>query len=236
MGNNLQRRQRLARSTFVEQGKVAFRGPLNQWFQIKQLSSSKTVYDAEADDFVEVYETVPDKLSISILAEWFGYCLTQQTKYQKILGLVGEKRSGKGTIARVLRAMVGKNNVASPTLSSLTNEHGLQSLYNKTVAIIGDASISGSSSDSCRAVERLKSISGEDAQQINPKNKAYVEVEKLRARFTIMSNELQKLTDPTGALANRFIYLVTTQSFYGREDVNLDTKLMKELPGVVNWA
>ena len=101
---------------------------------------------------------------------------------------------------------------------------------------VGDASISSSSSDSCRAVERLKSISGEDAQQINPKNKDYVEVEKLRARFTIMSNELQKLTDPTGALANRFIYLVTTQSFYGREDVNLDSKLMKELPGVFNWA
>ncbi|MCD6175083.1 MAG: hypothetical protein J7K65_04855 [Planctomycetes bacterium] len=38
------------------------------------------------------------------------------------------------------------------------------------------------------------------------------------------------------AFDNRFIYLVTTQSFYGREDANLNTKLMKELPGVFNWA
>ena len=75
-------------------------------------------------------------------------------------------------------------------------------------------------------MERLKSISGEDPQQINPKGKAYIEVEKLRTRFVIMSNELQKLTDPTGALANRFIYLLTTQSFYGSEDVNLEAKLL----------
>jgi P4 family phage/plasmid primase-like protien len=209
---------------------------LDQWFQVDQLSSKETKYDEVADDFIEVYEKVPDELSISILSEWFGYCLTQQTRYQKILGLVGQKRSGKGTIGRVLRALIGRTNAASPTLSSLTNEHGLQSLHNKTLAVVADASISGSNSDTCRAVERLKSISGEDAQQINPKGKAYIEVDKLRTRFVIMSNELQKLTDPTGALANRFIYLVTTQSFYGREDVNLEAKLMAELPGIFNWA
>ncbi|MHC5184550.1 MAG: phage/plasmid primase, P4 family, partial [Planctomycetota bacterium] len=209
---------------------------LNEWFQIKRLSSSETVWSEEHADFVEVYEKAPDELSISILAEWFGYCLTQQTRYQKILGLVGPKRSGKGTIGRVLRALIGRRNVTSPTLSGMTNEHGLQALHHKTLAIIPDASISGSNADSCRAVERLKSISGEDAQQINPKGKAYIEVEKLRTRFVIMSNELQKLTDPTGALANRFVYLVMTQSFYGAEDVNLEAKLMGELPGIFNWA
>ncbi|MHC4553871.1 MAG: hypothetical protein ACYSUS_01020 [Planctomycetota bacterium] len=61
-------------------------------------------------------------------------------------------------------------------------------------------------------------------------------MEKLRTRFVIMSNELQKLTDPTGALANRFVYLMMTQSFYGAEDVNLEAKLMGELPGIFNWA
>lgn len=173
---------------------------------------------------------------IETLREFIGLLMTPVTLYQKILGIVGPKRSGKGTIGRVIRALAGKENVASPTLTSLTNEHGLQGLYQKTVALIGDASINSNQGDTARAVERLKSISGEDPQQINPKGKAYIEVDRLRVRFVIMANELQKLSDPTGALAGRFIYLLTTQSFYGREDVHLEKRLMAELPGIFNWA
>jgi len=209
---------------------------LGQIFQTKRLSSDKTEWTAEADDFVEVYENVPDELSISTLQEYVGLLLTPITKYQKILGIVGPKRSGKGTIGRIIRALVGKDNVASPTLIGLTNEHGLQGLYHKTVALVSDASISGGNADTLRAVERLKSITGEDSQQINPKCKAHFEVDRLRVRFVIMSNELQKLTDPTGAMASRFIYLITTQSFFGKEDVNLEGKLLAEIPGIFNWA
>jgi P4 family phage/plasmid primase-like protien len=209
---------------------------LGQIFQKKQLSSVKTEWNSTADDFTEVYEAVADELSISILQEYMGLLLTPITRFQKILGIVGPRRSGKGTIGRIIRALVGKDNVASPTLASLTNEHGLQSLHHKTVALVGDASISGSGSDTFRAVERLKSISGEDSQQINPKGRAYIEVDRLKVRFVIMSNELQKLADPTGALAGRFIYLLTTQSFFGKEDVHLEAKLMAELSGIFNWA
>ena len=37
----------------------------------------------------------------------FGYCLTGDTAQQKIFMIVGPRRSGKGTIARILRALVG---------------------------------------------------------------------------------------------------------------------------------
>jgi putative DNA primase/helicase len=209
---------------------------LGQIFQTKRLSSEKTEWDSEAGDFVEVSETIPDELSISILQEFMGLLLTQITRFQKILGIVGPKRSGKGTIGRIIRALVGKDNIGSPTLTGMTNEHGLQGLYHKTVALISDASISGGNADTVRAVERLKSISGEDSQQINPKCKAHIEVDRMKVRFVIMSNELQKLTDPTGALAGRFIYLITTQSFFGKEDVRLEEKLLAEIPGIFNWA
>lgn len=209
---------------------------LGQIFQTKRLSSEKTEWNSEAGDFVEVSETIPDELSISILQEFLGLLLTQITRFQKILGIVGPKRSGKGTIGRIIRALVGKDNIGSPTLTGMTNEHGLQGLYHKTVALISDASISGGNADTVRAVERLKSISGEDSQQINPKCKAHIEVDRMKVRFVIMSNELQKLTDPTGALAGRFIYLITTQSFFGKEDVRLEEKLLAEIPGIFNWA
>jgi hypothetical protein len=59
-----------------------------------------------------------DQESINTLQEWFGYCLTADTRQQKIMTLIGPKRAGKDTIARILRAMVGAENVAGPTLSS----------------------------------------------------------------------------------------------------------------------
>jgi putative DNA primase/helicase len=198
--------------------------------------SKKTEYDNELGDFVEQYEHVPDALAIEILGEWFGYLLSGQTHLQKIFGLIGERRSGKSTIGRVLRALNGTANTASPTLSSLATEFGLQGLMNKTIAVIGDANAAGRSGDAARAVERLKSISGEDGQQINRKNKSYIEVEKLPVRFVLIANKMQDLRDSTGALASRFNILVTTQTFLGREDHRLGDRLLTELPGIFNWA
>ncbi len=58
-----------------------------------------------------------DQESIDLLQEWFGYILSGATDQHKILLLVGPPRSGKGTIARVLTALVGKENTAGPTLA-----------------------------------------------------------------------------------------------------------------------
>jgi putative DNA primase/helicase len=208
---------------------------LESVFTKRQLSK-KTEWDNEAKEFVEKYEHAPDDLAIEILGEWFGYLLTQDTHLQKIFALIGDRRSGKSTIGKVLRALNGPVNTASPTLTSLATEFGLQGMMNKTVAIIGDANTAGRSGQTASAVERLKSISGEDGQQINRKNKDYVEVSKLPVRFVLIANKMQDLRDSTGALASRFCFLVTTQTFLGREDHHLESKLLTELPGIFNWA
>ena len=113
---------------------------------------------------------------------------------------------------------------------------GLQPLLNKTMAIVADANISGRASDINRAVERLKSISGEDSQQVNRKNKTHLEVGKLGVRFLIIANEMQDMRDSSGALASRFNFLVTTESFLGREDMRLGERLLEEVPGIFVWA
>src|SRR5215472_14612033 len=43
-------------------------------------------------------------------------------------------------------------------------------------------------------------------------------------------------TDTSGALVGRLIVLVLVQSFFGREDPVLTTRLLTELPGILNWA
>jgi len=72
-----------------------------------------------------------DQESIDTLRELFGLLLTADTSHQKAFLIAGPKRSGKGTIARVLTALIGKENVAGPTLSSLSQNFGLAPLIGK---------------------------------------------------------------------------------------------------------
>lgn len=175
-----------------------------------------------------------DPQSIACLQEWMGYLLTPDTSQGKILMMIGPKRSGKGTIARVVQGLVGTANVAAPTLSSLEQPFGLQPLIGKLIAIIGDARLSGRS-DSQVIVERLLSISGQDTQTINRKNRSSW-IGTLPTRFVIISNELPRLADASGALPSRMVLLRLTRSFYGKEDKELTDKLMSERSAILMWA
>jgi P4 family phage/plasmid primase-like protien len=175
-----------------------------------------------------------DKEQIDTLQEIIGYLLTPDTKQQKIFLILGPKRSGKGTIARVVEGLLGATNIASPTLNSLTTEFGLQPLIGKLLALVSDVRISAQMNKQA-AIERLLMISGEDSVTVNRKNRDQW-TGHLLSRFLIMSNELPSLPDAAGALTGRFLLLETQRSFYGNEDPNLGSQLAAELPQILRWA
>lgn len=175
-----------------------------------------------------------DHESIDALQEVFGYALVPDTQQQKIFMLVGPKRSGKGTIARTLTAMLGTDNVASPTLGSFGTNFGLEPLIGKMLATITDARLGGRADQSAIA-ERLLSVSGEDTVTIDRKFRP-AWTGRLSTRFLVLTNELPRIADASGALASRFIVLALTESFYGREDLSLPERIAVELPGIFNWS
>jgi putative DNA primase/helicase len=175
-----------------------------------------------------------DDEAVRTLQQWFGYCLTCDTRQQKIMLLVGPKRSGKGTIARILTALIGRTNVAAPTLAGLAQNFGMAPLIGATLAIIADARLSGRA-DQTIIAERLLSISGEDGITIDRKHRS-AWTGKLPTRFMVLTNELPRLADASGALSSRFLVLTMEQSFYGVEDHGLEARLKAELPGIFNWA
>jgi putative DNA primase/helicase len=175
-----------------------------------------------------------DAASIEALAEAMGYILGGSTRQQKIFMLVGPRRSGKGTIGRVLTGLLGAHNVAAPTLASLTTNFGLQVLIGRPLGLISDARL-GSRADGSIAVERLLSISGEDSITVDRKYRDPW-TGRLPTRFMILTNEVPRFTDASGALASRFVVLVLTNSFLGREDPTLTDTLLREAPGIFNWA
>src|SRR5262249_30425752 len=133
-----------------------------------------------------------------------------------------------------LRALVGIENTAAPTLAGLSDRFGLSALLDKSLAIISDARLSGRS-DSAVVAERLLSVSGEDAQTVDRKHLDMVTT-KLAARFVILTNELPRIADASGALMSRMIVLRLTKSWLDHEDTELTDKLLTELPSVLQWA
>lgn len=85
------------------------------------------------------------------------------------------------------------------------------------------------------AVERLLSISGEDTLIVDRKYKEPY-TGKLPDRLQIISNELPRFGDASGAIIGRLVVLLTTRSWLGKEDFELENKLRTELPGILNWS
>ncbi|MFB9262836.1 phage/plasmid primase, P4 family [Bradyrhizobium erythrophlei] len=175
-----------------------------------------------------------DEVTRDALQEFFGLVLTDETRFQKGFILVGPARSGKGTIARVLRNLLGSKNYCGPSLNQMAREFGLQSFIGKKLAVVPDARLDNRANRSV-ITEKLLSIIGEDPQDINRKNKDFWSG-VLRTRIMILSNELPDFKDDTGVIATRFIILQTQVSFLGREDPGLEDKLSAELSGILNWA
>lgn len=175
-----------------------------------------------------------DQDSVDTLQEVMGYVIGGDTRQQKIFLLVGPRRGGKGTIGRVLTGLLGRHNVAAPTLSGLAQNFGLQELIDRPLGLISDARL-GSKADSSVVVERMLSISGEDALTIDRKYRDPW-TGRLPTRFVVLTNELPRLLDSSGALSSRFVLLVLTRSFLKKENPNLTNELLEEAPGILNWA
>lgn len=175
-----------------------------------------------------------DSETICEFQKMIGYFLTGDTSLQKIFLLKGERRSGKGTIGRVINRLIGQANIAGIGFNDLGESFGMQSLIGKQLAIVSDARI-GRWADTGRVAENLLRISGEDEVNVNRKNKEAWNG-KLNVKFLIMSNETPIVQDASGALVGRYVCFETKQSFYGCEDRQLDDALQAELPGIMRWA
>lgn len=144
--------------------------------------------------------------SLDLLQEWFGYCLTGDTSQQKMMLVVGPRRSGKGTIARVLTRLVGAGNIGGPTTSSLAGAFGLQPLIGKTLAIVSDARFHGE--NIATVAERLLCISGEDMLTIDRKHMTSV---TMKLGVDVLYERWRRWCDREGR------QLVNTKQSFGRD-------------------
>lgn len=175
-----------------------------------------------------------DESSIKALRYWMAYTLSNINKFQKAMLMVGKSRAGKGVISRVLESLVGFQNTSGASLTSIAGNFGLQPLIGKKICFLHDAH-KGHGATADIALERLKSIIGHDALQIDRKNKSMSNI-RLGCKVTIVTNEVPNFVDNQNAFLARLLLLRFKKSFYGKEDPNLDENLQNELPGIFNWV
>ncbi|WP_048895665.1 phage/plasmid primase, P4 family [Mycolicibacterium conceptionense] len=173
-----------------------------------------------------------DPNSIALLQEWFGYVLSGQTNMHKMLMLIGPRRTGKTTVAHILRTLVGGANQTQCHSADMVGSHGMMNLIGSTLGIFDDDRITGNAK---RFVDILKNIIGEG--QVTIKRKYIDDWQgKLSTRFVYIANELSAFPDSSGAITERMLPLETLNSFEDKPDRQLREKLEAEISGIFNWA
>lgn len=170
----------------------------------------------------------------NLLAEWFGYCLTDDISHHKILMTYGPPRTGKSTALTILARLVGDDNVCHPSLDDLAESFGMQQILGKKLAICADAHM-GFGAEARKVTARLKTISGGDKQSVNRKNQKAVQA-ALRCKWAVGFNDLLRFPDTAEAMVPRSIIVPFNHSFIGVENRHLTEELTSELPGIFNWA
>ncbi len=207
------------------------------------LTALAVEYDLDADMIDEWLTFLgqifdDDQDAIDLLQEFFGYLVSGRTNLQKALQLLGPKRSGKGTILRVLDALFG-DAFAVTSLSSLSTEFGLEPLIGASVVVIGDAkSAKSHHTGKSDPFEIILGVVGEDAVTINRKGRPILGKMKLPCRVIIAGNDVLAMPDDAGALHERFLFLKTQVSFAGSEDHGLTSRLTRPevLASILKWS
>ncbi|WP_296714682.1 DNA primase family protein [Rhodoblastus sp.] len=169
------------------------------------------------------------------LVEAFGYYMTPLTFLQKMIGMFGDPRAGKGVATRLLQHLTGEMNCKVTNLSDFGSHYGMQKLIGCRAVFFPDVRANSKNQNVHVAIERILSIVGEDGLSIPVKYKEDF-CDASPFKIFMVANGPPKLADDTQALIARMIALKTANSFVGREDKDLFSKLVKELPGIANRA
>ena len=179
---------------------------------------------------------LPDKECQRVLAEYLGSIFIKHgstaLKEEKALILYGTGANGKSVLFEIMNALLGKENISSYSLQSLTDEKGYQRARLANTLVNYGSEINGK----LEASIFKQLVSGEPVDARLPYGQPFILDQYAKLIFNC--NELPKDVEHTNAYFRRFLIIPFEVTIPPQEqDKNLHTKIIEnELSGVFNWV
>jgi putative DNA primase/helicase len=168
------------------------------------------------------------------LQSFFGYCLTGDTREQKLLFIYGPGMSGKSTFVNALRQVMG-DYATSASMTTFTASNFDQH-PEELARLDGFRLVTANETEEGRKwrENRIKELTGGD-----PITARYMRQDSFTFRpkfkFAFVGNHAPGLVNVDSAIRRR-ILLQPFQNVPKSPDLQLEEKLAEEWPGILRWA
>lgn len=204
--------------SYVEQS------PVGKWYEYLE---SIFPEDYEKDDQGQYTHYMEKHI---VLQQFAGYCLLRDCRFQRALFLFGTGSNGKSTFLKVMSNILGKENTAALSLTSLKESFMTISLHNKLANLASEtnpkAAMESEIFNSC--------VAGDEMQARN----LYSQYLKFTpfCKFIISMNETPQVPDKSYAFQRRLIVLNFNRRFLPEElNPMMFEELMEEREGIFRW-
>lgn len=175
-------------------------------------------------------DTIQDPQTIRQVQEFFGLCLTRETRFAKCLLLLGPGSDGKSTCLDILMAMVGEENCAAVAMDDLEKEFCRASLHNKVLNVSAEFDGNAFTTSWFK-----KTITG-DTISASFKHKDYFEFRPF-AKHAFAANRFPRALDNSDGFFRRLLVVKFKKQFFGADrDMYLKEALLAELDGIFAWS
>lgn len=174
---------------------------------------------------------IGDKAVIRELQKFMGYCLTRETRYEKMLLLYGPGGDGKSTFMNILRELVGENNCSHIPMGRLEDQFYLSRLVDKLINMSTEIEAKAMQSQEIKAI-----VSG-DPISASFKNQTPFDFVPF-CKLIYSTNRLPKMLDNSDGYFRKIMIIKFEGQFVrgGTADIFLKDKLLNELPGIFAFA
>ena len=173
---------------------------------------------------------------ISFVRKAIGYSLTGSTAEQCMFIMIGDGANGKSTFINIIDQLLGTygTTAAAQTLVA----QGGTSIGDDLVDLAGARLITVSETEEGQSLAeaKIKQMTGGDTLKGRPLYGSYVEF-KITGKLWLATNSLPQINNSDHGIWRRIMAIPFNRTFTAQEqDKALQSKLMVELPGILNWA
>lgn len=195
-------------------------------------NDEKSAIEASCPRWIQFLdETIGNPKAIRELQKFFGYCLTSETTYEKMLVLFGPGANGKSVLLRVLESVVGARYVTRISLDRLSRMECIAELDGKAL------NISTGSEWKALSKQEIKAIVSGDPLAARHKGCNDIFEFSPKCKIAYATSYIPKNDNKDEGLWRRFLIIGMTRRFVGDDaDPLLVDGLLSELIGIGRWA